>query len=345
MKKSRFNQPNKLSQIMEYRKIYPRKLMPGDEVRVIAPSRSLAIIKNDAREIAEKNFSSIGLKLSFGKHVDEVDEFNSSSIKSRIEDFHEAFADKNVKAILTTIGGYNCNQLLDYIDWPLVKENPKIFCGYSDITILHNAIFSKTGLVTYYGPHYSTFGQLHFSNYTIEYFKKCLFSNDPYEILPSKEWTDDKWYENQTDRKLIKNSGILIINEGIASGTVFTANLCTLNLLQGTGYFPDLRNSILFVEDTGESSAPIFDRDLQSLVQTPDFKKVKGLLIGRFQKQSMITDQILLKIIRNKRELEKIPILANIDFGHTDPKATIPVGGKMTFFAENGSSRLEILKH
>ena len=99
--------------------------------------------------------------------------FTSSSIESRIEDFTYAFSDTNVKAIFTAIGGVNSNQLLKYIDWELIKNNPKIFCGFSDITALNNSIFTKTGLVTYSGPFItSTFGQkLHFDD-TLDYIKK-----------------------------------------------------------------------------------------------------------------------------------------------------------------------------
>src|SRR3990167_2363671 len=130
-------------------KIYPEKLRKGDEVRIIAPSRSMAIISEESKKIANQRFSDLGLKLSFGKHVEEKDDFCSSSIASRAEDLHEAFFDKNVKAIITVIGGFNSNQLLKYIDWKIIKDNPKIFCGFSDITILNNAILQKTGLVSY----------------------------------------------------------------------------------------------------------------------------------------------------------------------------------------------------
>jgi len=182
---------------------YPSKLKKGDEVRVIAPSRSLSIVSKEIRQTANKRFADLGLKLTFGKHIEESDDFVSSSIESRIEDLHDAFADKNVKAIITVIGGFNSNQLLKYLDWDLIKKNPKIFCGYSDITALNNAIFAKTGLVSYSGPHYSTFGQELYFDYTLEYFKKCLLSDEPFEIKPSEEWTDDHWFRNQKERSPI----------------------------------------------------------------------------------------------------------------------------------------------
>ncbi len=326
-------------------KIYPAKLKQGDEVRIIAPSRSMALISQEIREIAHKRFFDLGLTVSFGKHIEEKDEFLSSTIESRIEDFHNAFRDKNVKAIITVIGGFNSNQLLKYFDWNVIQNNPKIFCGYSDITALQNAIFTKTGLVSYSGPHYSTFGQELYFDYTLDYFKKCLYSDDVFEIHPSTQWSDDAWYKNQKERNNIDNNGFLIINEGAAAGTIIGAGLCTLNLLQGTEYFPNLKKSVLFIEDDEESLPHTFDRDLQSLIHLPNFKNVKGIVIGRFQKASNITDELLIKIIKNKKELHHIPIIANVDFGHTDPKITFPIGGEVKIEAINGKTTLKILNH
>ena len=198
------------------KKIIPPKLRTEDTIRIIAPSRSLSIIGQEIRQLANKRFEEMGLKLTFGKHLEESDDFASSSIQSRIDDLHEAFIDKNVKAIATVIGGFNSNQLLRYIDWNLIKNNPKIFCGYSDITALNNSIFAKTGLVTYSGPNYSSFGQKLYLDYTIDYFKKCLFSNNSFFLEPSKKWSDDQWHMEQNNRKLIFNNGYLVINEGDA---------------------------------------------------------------------------------------------------------------------------------
>lgn len=326
-------------------KIYPEKLKKGDEIRIIAPSRSLSIISQEIQEIANKRYSELGLKLTFGKHVKEIDDFNSSPISSRIEDLHQAFADKNVKAIITVIGGFNSNQLLKYIDWELIKNNPKIFCGYSDITILNNAIFTKTGLVNYSGPHYSTFGQKLYFDFTLDYFKKCLMSEDQFEIKPSESWSDDLWFIDQDKRSPVDNKGFLAINEGEAKGTILGANLCTFNLLQATEYFPDLSDSVLFLEDDAGSLPHFFDRDLQSLIHLPDFNKVKGLAIGRFQKGSKITDELLIKIIKTKKELDNIPVVSNVDFGHTDPKITFPVGGEVELSAKGDKIHFNVLKH
>ncbi|MGQ0515407.1 LD-carboxypeptidase, partial [Bacillus sp. D-CC] len=137
-----------------------------------------------------------------------------SSISSRVQDLHEAFRDPNVKAILTTLGGYNSNGLLKHLDYHLIRENPKFFCGYSDITALNNAIYTKTGLVTYSGPHFSSFGMEKGLEYTTDYFLKCLTSNETIEVLPSEIWSDDSWYIDQENREFIKNEGYVSIHEG-----------------------------------------------------------------------------------------------------------------------------------
>lgn len=312
------------------KKIYPKKLEKGDEIRVIAPSSSMAIISKEIRDIANQRLTDLDFNITYGKNIEEIDGLGSSSIKSRVADLHKAFLDKKVKAVFAVIGGFNCNELLRYIDWSIIKNNPKIFIGYSDTTALQNAIFAKTGLVTYSGPAWSTFGQkLHF-DYTLDYFKKCIMSDDVFTILPSENWTDDEWYRNQDKRELIKNDGYVVINKGKASGTLLGANLCTLNLLQGTEYFPNLKNSVLFLEDDHESKLVNFDRDLQSLIHQPSFKNVRGIVIGRFQKASGVTAEMLTEIIKSKAELKHIPVIANIDFGHSSPIITFPIGGEVS---------------
>ncbi len=330
------------------KQIYPAKLKSGDEIRIIAPSHSMALISKEVRVIANQRFSNLGLKLSFGKHIEEKDDFGSLSIESRVQDIHEAFSEKNVKAILPVIGGFNSNQLLKYLNWELIKNNPKIFCGYSDITILNNAILQKTGLVNYYGPHYSSFGQKLYFEYTMGYFKKCLMQENAFEIKPSKEWSDDQWYKNQEKRILIKNSGWKIINNGIAKGTIIGGNLGTFNLLQGTNYFPEVDQSILFLEDddiVGEFSDVEFDRNLQSIINLPQFKSVGGIVIGRFQKASKMTTEKISKIIKTKMELNSLPVIADVDFGHTDPKITFPIGGEISLEATSREAVLKILRH
>lgn len=323
----------------------PNKLKKGDEIRIISPARSMSILSKDLLDIAINRFKELGFKITFSKHVKEIDDFNSSSIESRIEDLHEAFLDKNVKAILTTIGGFNSNQLLKYIDYQIIKKNPKILCGFSDITALQNTIYAKTGLVTYSGVHFSSFGMKKGFDYSLEYFKKCLMENNEFEVIPSEEWSDDSWYKDQEKRKFIKNEGHWILNEGKAEGTIIGGNLCTFNLLQGTEFMPSLKNCILFIEDDDVTNKLEFDRNLQSIIHLPDFNGVKGIVIGRFQKKSEITKEIITKIIKTKKELDNLPVIANANFGHTTPIFTFPVGGKATLIANKKETSLKIIEH
>jgi muramoyltetrapeptide carboxypeptidase LdcA involved in peptidoglycan recycling len=323
----------------------PSKLKKGDLIRVIAPSRSMGIISDSNKEIANERFNDLGLNLSFGKNVDEYDsDSNSSSIESRINDLHEAFADKNVKMIVTVIGGFNSNQLLDGIDWKLIKENPKIFCGYSDITILLTAIYVKTGMVTYYGPHYSSFGEDKGFDYSLENFKKCLFENVSFEVPPSKKWSNDTWYKDQENRKFVNNSGCVSINPGRAEGTIIGGNLNTLGLLHGTEYFPSLKNSILFIEDDSETRYEVFDRDLESLLQQPEANLIRGIVIGRFENASKISVKSITKIIKSKKKLDLIPVIYGADFGHTEPRFTFPIGGNARIISSGSGSKIEILE-
>ncbi len=323
----------------------PNKLKKGDEIRIISPARSMSILSKDLLDIAITRFKELGFKITFSKHVKEIDEFNSSSIESRIADLHEAFLDKNVKAILTTIGGFNSNQLLKYIDYQIIKKNPKILCGFSDITALQNTIYAKTGLVTYSGVHFSSFGMKKGFDYSLEYFKKCLMENNEFEVIPSQEWSDDSWYKDQEKRKFIKNEGHWILNEGKAEGAIIGGNLCTFNLLQGTEFMPSLKNCILFIEDDDVTNKLEFDRNLQSIIHLPDFNGVKGIVIGRFQKKSEITREIITKIIKTKKELDNLPVIANANFGHTTPIFTFPVGGKATLVANKKETSLRIIEH
>lgn len=164
-------------------------------------------------------------------------------------------------------------------------------------------------------------------------------------LEPSDAWSDDLWWRNQTKRTLSDNQGYLPIVPGFAQGRIIGGNICTLNLLQGTPYMPSLQDAILFLEDDEESQPHHFDRDLQSLIHLPDFSQVKGMVLGRFQKASAMKTDALLQIITSKKELQHLPVVANVDFGHTDPKITFPIGGEAIARVSEEKSVLEILTH
>lgn len=211
--------------------IVPRKFRRGDTVRVVAPARSRKFVtEHDHSAVIEKRLAALGLRLTFGDHVDQRDDF----------------------------GGFNSNELLPYLDWDLIAANPKIFCGFSDITAVQNAILARTGMVTYSGPHWSSFGMRDYFEQTEQWFVQAL------------------------------------LGEGLAE-----------------------------------------------LLQLPDASGVQGLVIGRFQEASRVTRSLLEQIIACQDRLAGLPVLANVDLGHTDPRITFPIGGRAAL-AVGASNALHI---
>ena len=309
--------------------VYPPKLRSGDLVRVVTPAMSRAVVMEfDHTSLIESRFAELGLRLSYGAHVDERDLFESSSISSRVSDLHEAFADPEVRAISTVIGGFNSNELLPHLDYDLIAANPKILCGYSDITSLQHAIFAKTGLVSYSGPHWSAFGMRDHFEQTLAWFRAALFDEASIELHPTEQWTDDAWFADQDTRTVLPGGGWWGLQPGQAAGQIIGGNLCTLNLLQGTAFMPNLEGSLLLLEDDGSSDAVTLARNLTSLLQLPDAAGVRGLVIGRFQQASEITRRHLEQMVGNQPALAGLPVLANADFGHTSPMITFPIGGR-----------------
>ncbi len=326
----------------------PKKLKKGDGVRVIAPSRSLSLpwMDNELKSLAQKRFEDLGLIVSFGKHVNERDEFDSTTVQNRIEDLHEAFADNSVQLVITVIGGFNSNQLLRYIDYDLIRSNPKILCGYSDITALATAIYSKTNLVTYSGPHFFNFGQKQNFEYTLNHFKKCFFEEDPITLHPYEKYVDDLWATKQDDVQLLPNSGWQILQKGDARGVIIGGNLGTFHLLHGTEYIPKpSEDVILFIEDDREDHPAAFDRNLQSLLHQDFAKHIRGVVIGRSEAKSGVTIELLRKIIASKQELRNMPVVAGLDFGHTTPMFTFPIGGRATMTVSTKETSIVIDQH
>ncbi|SDD12749.1 Muramoyltetrapeptide carboxypeptidase LdcA (peptidoglycan recycling) [Terribacillus halophilus] len=319
--------------------IIPNKLKKGDEVRIIAPSRSMKILSGNGILAAKKRLQDLCLHVTFGRNVEVCDIQDSSSIEQRIEDLHDAFTDKNVKAILTVIGGFNSNELLPYLDYELLQDNPKILCGYSNITALTNAINEKCKFITYSGPHFSSFQMDGLQDYQTAYFKKCLMEEKPFELQPSNKWSDDSWFIDQNNR-IYKGTEWKVYSNGSAEGTLIGGSLCTLNLLQGTEYMPDTNECILFIEDDELTTPETFARDLTSLLQIS--KSIKALLIGRFQKRSEVSEKQLHFILNKHPQLKNIPVIYDMDFGHTQPIMTLPIGGKIRVNTKD--MRLELIE-
>jgi muramoyltetrapeptide carboxypeptidase len=328
--------------------VVPPKLRRGDEVRVIAPSRSLAILPDDQHATATARLAGLGLRVSFGRHVRERDEFDSSAVASRVADLHEAFLDPAVRGVMTIIGGFNGNQLLRSIDWDLAAAHPKVFCGYSDITVLQNAMLARARLVTYSGPHFSTLSMVKGLEYTLDGLRRCLMDDGPFDVEASPAWSDDAWFLDQENRTFHANPGPTTLRPGVAEGITVGGNLCTLNLLQGTPWMPSLDGAILLVEEdaqAGALAAVEFDRNLQSVLHLPDADGLRGVVIGRFQPGSQMSLDRLRRIVGTKPELASVPVACGFDFGHTTPHATLPIGGRVRLDCSAARPRLTVLVH
>lgn len=314
--------------------LVPNKLKPGDVIRIVAPSRSANILSKVVILQATKTLESLGFVLTFGQHIFKSDLQHSTSIENRVKDLHDAFRDPEVKGIITVIGGYNSNELLPYLDYDLIAKNPKVFCGYSDITAIATAITEKTGLITYSGPSFSSFAMEKEQVYQSECFSNCVMQEKKHTLQPSKRWSDDQWYIEQ-DYRRFRDTEWKVYNEGSAEGAVYGGNLCTLNLLQGTPYLGSLEDVILFVEDDELSSPEIFARDLTSLLQYCG--SIKGLVVGRFQDESKMTEEQLEFILAKHPILRKVPVMYDVDFGHTQPICTFPIGGSVEICTDKKS--------
>ncbi len=315
---------------------------PG-EVRIISPSSSLASISEEIRGIATKRLNNLGFKVSIGKYALETNSLGTSAVKYRVNDLHEAFSDPNVKLILAARGGYYENEILPHLDYDLIKGNSKPFCGFSDNTALLNALYSKTGNVSLHGPNFSCFGMLKGFEYTLEYFERCLFNETSYDITASNYWINDPWYLNQNNLKINVSEGYSVISAGKAEGILLGGNLSTLNLLQGTTYFPNLNKAMVLIEDDSELTDSSLRRLMNSLLQQKEISNSQGLIIGRFENSNQHLRKTLIEIIKDSQYFEGKPIIADVDSGHTIPNLTLPIGG-LVKIDTSSSTMLTILR-
>ncbi|HEL1598872.1 TPA: LD-carboxypeptidase [Streptococcus suis] len=313
-----------------------KKLKKGDHIRIVSPSSSIERVGGfEANLAAKERLEELGFKLSFSEHYFENDIFDSAPIASRVADLEAAFADESVDAILTTIGGFNSNELLPYLDFDLIARHPKIFCGYSDTTALLNAIYAKTGMETYMGPSYSSFKMREGQDYQTQAWLKAV-TQDSYDLIPSPEWSSDAWYLPDAPRTFYPTEW-KVYNPGQASGIAIGGNISTLNLLTGTEFAPRPDNYILFLEEAEDDDYLIIARHLTALLQA--YPNPQALVFGRFPKETKMTEEILLAILDKHPILKTIPVLYDLDFAHTQPLFTITIGGQVELDTEAFSIR------
>lgn len=334
----------------------PKKLRKGDTIGFISPSAGLAPFAMHRIERAKTLFAKLGYRVKIGKSALENKGFVSASVSERVQDIHDMFQDNDVKMLISTIGGNHSNQLIKHLDYKLIKDNPKIFMGYSDNTVLHYALQSQANLATYYGPCVMTqFGENPtIMDYTLEYFLDAVSAEknvQAYDIKPSKLWTEEflDWFQKEDEkrpRKTKKNTGYEWLRKGRVEGELLGGSIPSVNHLAGTKYWCDPKDKIFFI-DIPEGKLPsegLALSDLDSFLADLDnaglFDSIKGLIVGRLYKYSSENVQELKKIVLKYTEKNKCPILYNANIGHTDPIATLRLGSKVMLDSSRDSLRI-----
>ncbi len=311
------------------------KLKKGDTVGIVAPSAPVSAFCPRRMRRGIEAIERMGYKVKLGSTVNKIEEYSAGTIAERVDDIHKMFIDPEVKAIIATIGGYNTNDLLEKLDYNLIRNNNnKLFIGYSDITVLLFALMKKSGVQTIMGPMMlPQFGEfpdiLNFTKKSFELIVSNIGTDKEYILPISTENTEEMlpWdKEDDRARKMNKNEGWKIVFNGNAEGRLLAANLNTLSKLIGTEYMIDTNGSILFIEDDDEESASTLQRMLQQFKQAKLLDGVCGIVFGRFQKKSEITEEKLKKLLLNVFGEVNIPIISGVDFGHTDPMLSLPMG-------------------
>lgn len=284
--------------------IVPDKLKKGDIIGVVAPSNP--IIGDNIEEIkkAKEIIEADGFRVKFSKNLFSNTNIYSGTAKEKAEDINNMFADKDVKMIWCAKGGNNSNSTFEYLDFDIIKNNPKIICGYSDITSITNIITEKTGLVTFSSTNFKTIA----TDETDYSYKQAL-----------NRFVQGSLEFGQNDFKIIKN--------GEAEGKLIGGNLSLIRGLVCGKYKVDFTDKILFIEELGYETDPeMVSNNLYYMKQNGVFDKIKGLWIGNYEHESGIAlEKIVLDCLEEKYNF---PIIKSNNFGHIEKKEVIPIGTK-----------------
>lgn len=288
--------------------IKPEKLNKGDTIGIIALSGAIENEENILR--AKKYFGGKCYNVVLSDNIFDKERYLAGSDEKKVEELHKFFTNPEIKMILCARGGYGAIRLLDKIDWDIIKNNPKIFAGYSDVSALQAMILKKTGLITFYSPMaQSDFGYEEVSKFVEKSFFDTLQNTESLEISPDEEKSK-------------------IYCEGKAKGMLFGGNLATIVSLCGQDFIPE-EKFIFFAEDLGEDTYKI-DRMFTQLLNIPQFRQnLTGIILGDFLdvKNKKHFDELFVEIGEN----HKIPILSGFKITHTKEKITLPYGTKAEF--------------
>jgi muramoyltetrapeptide carboxypeptidase len=300
-------------------------LKPGDTVGLITPATHVP--DPDRLALAERTMKYFGLRMKMGKNAGKRMNDYRTSIEERLDDLHAMFRDKTVDAVFAIRGGYGSMQLLDRIDYDLIRRNPKIFLGYSDITAMHLAINKHSKLVTFHGP--ITLSR--FTDYTQKYFRKALFETQPIGTVTNPPESNE----------LRPSHPLRTIRPGIATGPLIGGNLTLISNTMGTPYEIETKARVLFLEDVDEEPYSI-DRMLTHLRLAGKFDGVAGVIFGECQdcrpkdyKPSSAIPYGLGEVLDNILGDLKVPVLYGLTIGHTDDQLTLPLGVAATLDASN----------
>ncbi len=322
--------------------IKPRKLNPGDKIATVSLSWGGPGTYPYRYQIGVQQ-----LQDEFGLQVVEMPntlkdaDWLACNPKARAEDWMQAFADPSIKGIFSTIGGEDSIRILPFIDYNVIRDNPKIFLGYSDTTISHLMCY-KAGLVSFYGPcimveFAENCGML---PYVVELLRKTLFSSDVMgELKPSEGWTVESldWADpanQQIRRKLNPPMGWNFLQgSGIHRGHLVGGCLEVFDWARGTEIFPDdWQDAILFLETSEEAPSPeMVARTLRIYAAMGILPKLSGILFGRPggnipPEKFEDYDRAILQVVKDEQDLDDLPIITHMDFGHTSPMLTLPYG-------------------
>ncbi len=316
--------------------VVPARVSAGDTVAVVSPAAGAVGAHPHRAERAQRYLEGLGLRVRFMPNARRSDGWASASARDRADDIHAAFADPAVRVILAGIGGNHSNQLVPLLDWDLVRANPKIFQGYSDISVLHWALARNAGLRTFYGPALiPELGEWPAPlQYTAASLQAAWFGAAPSSLAPSRDWTEERieWGGEDRDtpraRTLAASDGWHWLRGGGAAGWLFGGCLETICWhLKGSQSWLDLDGAVLFLETSEEAPSPAHvDAYLTDLEQLGVLDRAAALLVGRPAGYTPDEVAAFETVLVTRTEAAGIPVVANLDCGHTDPMLTLPFG-------------------
>jgi muramoyltetrapeptide carboxypeptidase len=329
--------------------VKPPRLWEGNTVGVISPSWGGGAAYPHRVERGAGYLESLGFRVRIAPHAMNSAGYVSDTPENRAADIHAMFRDPEVKALVATIGGDHSCHLLPLLDFDLIREHPKIFMGYSDVTVLNVAIWQKTGLFTFNGPalmvELAEYPKVF--DYTERHMLKVLCSAEPIgEIEPSGWWTEEflDWGEKEDltrERTRQASSGWTWLKGGSAEGVLVGGCLESMQHLRGTPCWPGLDGAILFLETSEEKpSLETVDGILMDYQNMGAFGRIRGLLFGRPYGYAPGEREQLHEVILERTGGYDFPVVADMDFGHTSPVFTLPVGCRAVIDA--GRERFEI---